>query len=179
MTQGDAANLRQGLPSHKVWRMAGMPPSTLNYWVQTGLVSPSLRKKEGRRVEYWWTPKEAVVVCTIRELRQAGATLGQVRKAKRLIEQCPALSETTYLHWDGRQIGIEEDAGQVTSTTQPGQLMFRFDLPIGRWYNDAAEEAEVVDIAELRDRRRARDLARRLRVRESLPVREASTRRMT
>lgn len=142
-----------GLPSHTVWRLAKMPPSTLNYWVQIGLVRPHLRRTEGRRVEYWWTVQDAVVVRTVRSLRGVGASLQLVRKAKVQVESWQDSFTNVRLYWDGSDIQIARDQDGLLSTLRPGQGMFQLaGLPLDVWFAEAEAEAMPVDLAAFRKR---------------------------
>jgi DNA-binding transcriptional MerR regulator len=155
----------QGLPSHKVWQLARMPASTLNYWVQTRLISPSLRRPEGKRVEQWWSLNDVVVVRTIRALRQAGASLQIVRKTKRLIENRGDSLSGTRSIWDGRDIALVDDLGEITSVSLGGQqLLFVLEAPLGDWYSEAAHEAEPVDVDSFQRQSRVRRRQRAERV---------------
>jgi DNA-binding transcriptional MerR regulator len=147
-----------GLPSHKVWALAGMPASTLNYWVQIGLVEPSLRRPEGRRVEYWWSVEDVVVVRTLRALRLAGAPLQRLRPARRqLLEWGEQLTAGTVV-WNGYDVLLVGSAGHVASLVErPGQGVLQFAVvPVAQWHQEALREAEAVDLARFRRERRQR-----------------------
>jgi len=160
-----------GLPSHRVCALARMPASTLNYWVQTRLISPSLRGQQGKRVEQWWSVNDVVVVRTVRVLRQAGASLQIVRAAKRLIEKRGESLSGTRLIWDGKDIAIADEDGGITSVALGGQLLlFVLDAPIGEWYSEAAKEAEVVDLSAFQKQARARRRQRNKRAEAMMPL---------
>lgn len=154
-----------GLPSHRVWKLTGVPSSTLNYWVRTGLVRPSVRAAEGKRVEQYWSVRDVVIVKAIRNLRHAGASLHQVRKVKRQLADWDLSLSEAALHWDGRDVVITDGEGVATSALlHPGQqVLILVRLPIGLWAEEAAADAEAVprDLAELRRRRRERTASRR------------------
>lgn len=140
-------NLQRGLPSHTVWALAKMPPSTLNYWVQTGLVVPSHRRRQGKRIEQWWSVNDAVVVRTIRALRQTGASLQLIREARAQIEERGDTLAGTWLFWDGNDIALLDDEGTIRSVRRRGQLLLFFlGAPIGDWFVQADEMAELVDL---------------------------------
>lgn len=163
-----------GLPSSQVWDLAGVPPSTLDYWVRTGLVTPSIRKSEGKRVERWWTIEEAVAVRVIRALRLSGAPLQTVRKAVRMIREWDRSVASAGLVWDGRDLLAVTDEGRAISVgNRQGQhAMLVLDMPVNDWMQQAEEAAEVVDFEhfrELREERRVRRNAQRERMKnESL-----------
>src|SRR4051794_36308139 len=96
-----------GLGSREVCDLLGLPSSTLNYWVQTGLVRPSIRGPEGRRVEQYWSVEDIVVVRAVQRLRGHGASLQAVRKASRELQRWGSAMNNARLFWDGRQIYVE------------------------------------------------------------------------
>lgn len=160
-----------GLPSHKVCELARVPASTLNYWVQTRLISPSLRGQQGKRVEQWWSINDVVVVRTIRVLRQTGASLQIVRAAKRLIAKRGESLSGTRLIWDGRDIAIVDNEGGITSVSLGGQLLlFVLEAPLGEWFSEAADEAELVDLSSFKKQARARQLQRKKRTEATMPL---------
>lgn len=148
----------EGIPSSVVCRLAHLPPSTLDYWVRTRLVTPSLRGSEGKRVERWWTVDEALAVKTVRALRQAGASLQQVRRALRIVADSGTDLNGLVLHWDGADLVQLLPDGTIASTMRaPGQTMlFEVVLPVGTWRREMSREALPVDLADFRQKRRAR-----------------------
>jgi DNA-binding transcriptional MerR regulator len=150
-----------GLRSSAVCSLLNLPSSTLNYWVQLGLVSPSIRGPQGRRVEQYWSVEDVVVVRAIRQLRQAGASLQQVRKvAKRLTEWGSAMNNAR-LYWDGEDVLVETNTGELLSGLEhPGQLTwFLIALPLGTWHAQTTKRARPVDLSTIRDRDKARQKA--------------------
>ena len=128
-----------GLPSSRVCKLLKMPPSTLNYWVQIGLVTPTLRAPAGRRAEQWWTIRDVVIVRAVRSLRQCGASMQQVRKAKKWIESVDGDLANIRLFWDGRDIVVTDEDGVLQSAVRhPGQLLLHVaELPLSQWAEDA------------------------------------------
>lgn len=154
-----------GLRSRQVWELLGIPASTLNYWVQIGLVKPSLRGPEGRRVEYHWSVQDVVAVQAVRALRQAGASLKQVRQVRTVISARGGSLSNTRLFWDGHDIHLRDDDGSFSSALKrPGQMVLLGVLPLGVWQERAARDARPVSISELRSgtRRRRKQKASRI-----------------
>lgn len=146
-----------GLRSRQVWELLGIPPSTLNYWVQIGLVKPSLRGPEGRRVEYYWSVRDVVAVQAIRALRQAGASLKQVRRARTAIAAWGGSLSDTRLYWDGQDIQLQDADGNFSSAlASPGQMVLLGILPLGAWQDRASHQARPVSLSALRAGSRAR-----------------------
>lgn len=132
-----------------------MPPSTLNYWTQIGLVRPSLRRPQGHRVEQYWSVSDIVAVRAVRELRQAGATLQQVRKASSYLVKHGASLTTAHLYWDGtRVLAVDETEDLISTVDPPGQLVFLLAvLPVGRWRRETQAVARrITNLEHLRQR---------------------------
>jgi DNA-binding transcriptional MerR regulator len=159
---GNMSTASSGIPSHVVWQLAGIPASTLDYWVRIGLVRPSLRGSDGQRAERWWTVEDVVVVRAVRALRQAGAPLQRVRRVRKLLEDWGRPLSGVRLFWDGRDILIAgSDGGLTSGLTNPGQYMLQLTiLPLGEWHEQAQQLVQPVDVQQLRrraaERRRAR-----------------------
>lgn len=175
MTDDDQVVL--GLPSRRVWELARMPPSTLDYWVRTGLVRPTIRGSQGRRIERWWSLQDVLVVRAIRALRQAGASLQVVRAARKEIERCGQNFTEVRLHWDGTDLLITDTDGTRSARAHPGQGVLLFmTLPLGDWHQEhatdaALEEKNLRDIA--RENRAYRRAARERVLRTQRLLREA------
>lgn len=119
-----------------ICRLAGVNRSTLDYWVRTRLVVPSLRADPGRRRSRLWTVRDAVVVRTIAGLREAGCPLPKVRKARAQLEaEWDGLSADSTLFWTGSDVLLIGPEGDVESlVSRPFQQAFRLiALPIGGW----------------------------------------------
>jgi len=140
-----------GLPSRLVWEVVGIAPSTLNYWVQLGLVRPTIRQPQGRRVEQWWSVEDVVVVRAIKALRAVGVSMKQVRKVRRVLLAADMTLASSRLYWDGTDVVLLDSGGNLESALQrPGQqMMVLAGLPIAEWHKQYAEEARPVDSQEL------------------------------
>ena len=148
-----------GFTSQKVCTLTGVPPSTLNYWVATGIVNPSIRGRGGRRATQWWTLTDLVAVRAVKALRDAGCPLQTLRRAQAVITSSwkEGLGDAV-LHWDGVDVLRVGEMGEVQSTVRhPGQgVLHLVAVPIGRWQTDLARETETVDVERLQALARAR-----------------------
>ncbi len=154
-----------GLPSRRVWELAGLPPSTLNYWVQIGLVKPSYRGPSGRRVEQWWSVRDVVVVRTIKAMRDAGVPLQQVRQVKKTLDRWEGSLADARLRLHGTDVEIEGPEGDLVSgASEPGQgVLYLMGVPIGRWYTEAEQAAVPVDIDDFKASAKKRAALRKKR----------------
>jgi hypothetical protein len=147
---GRVKSARAGIPTVKVVEcldtssvaaLAGVNRSTLDYWVRTGLVAPSLRDSPGRRRTRLWTVSDAVVVRAVAHLRLAGCPLQQVRRARSAIEdRFGRFGADATLVWNGSDVLKVDHEGRVESILRyPGQQVFRpVALPIGVWQEETS-----------------------------------------
>ena len=149
-----------GLRSSAVCRLLNLPSSTLNYWIQIGLVRPSLREPQGRRVEQYWSVEDVVIVRAIRHLRQAGASLQQVRKAAKQLAEWGSAMSNAHLYWDGEDVIVRTASGDLVSAIQrPGQLVWLLAvLPLNTWHQQVEKVALPVDIKSIQGQDRQRSL---------------------
>jgi DNA-binding transcriptional MerR regulator len=147
-----------GMGSRAVCDLLSLPSSTLNYWIQLGLVHPSIRAPQGRRVQQYWSVEDVVMVRAVRELRKAGASLQQVRKAVVRLADWEYSISSARLFWDGNDVKIQGPDGEVMSgLKRPGQLVWLLAaLPLGRWHSQVRRDAQVIDRAEFAQRDRER-----------------------
>lgn len=134
-----------------VCRLTGVNRSTLDYWVRTGLVRPSVRPEPGRRRVRLWTVKDVISVRTVAELRASGCSLQKVRLAcEELDNKWHGLRADTVLFWDGRDVLRIGRQGAVESLLKrPQQQVLRLvALPLGRWHAEAS--ASIVYLHENR-----------------------------
>jgi DNA-binding transcriptional MerR regulator len=127
--------------------------STLDYWVRTGLVTPSLRAEPGRRRTRLWTVQDATVVRMVTELRRSGCSLRRIRLAsQRLEEEWAGLQSDTVLVWNGVDILLLNSLGSVESLLQhPKQQVLRLvALPVGSWADEATAGVSYIQKANLR-----------------------------
>jgi|SRR5664279_4186808 len=135
-------NVIECLDTAAVAGLARVNRSTLDYWVRTGLVAPSLRDSPGRRRTRLWTVADAVVVRAVAHLRLSGCPLQQVRKAREAIEDdFGRFGADATLAWNGSDILKVDHEGAVESILRyPGQQVFRpVALPIGAWQAETSE----------------------------------------
>lgn len=155
-----ARSAPRGLTTPQVCKITGVAQSTLDYWVRTGLVQPSILGSAGHRFTRWWSISDTVTVRTIKTLREAGCPLQTVRRAKTVVEEWwkEPLAEVV-LFWDGSDVLAIEPWGTVRSAFRhPGQQALHLvALPVTRWAREVEAEAmDVTDLEEQRERRQRR-----------------------
>lgn len=130
------AQIIKCLDTAAVCRLADVNPSTLDYWVRTKLVIPTLRTDPGKRRTRLWTVQDAIVVRTITGLRKAGCSLPNVRKARAQLEaEWDGLTTDSTLFWTGSDVVLIRPEGEAESLVKrPFQQIFRLiALPVGGW----------------------------------------------
>lgn len=141
------------LDTSSVAALAGVNRSTLDYWVRTGLVAPSLRDLPGRRRTRLWTVSDAVVVRAVAHLRLAGCPLQQVRRARAVLEdRFGRFGADATLVWNGSDVLKVDHEGRVESILRyPGQQVFRpVALPIGVWQEETTKSIRYIREDDLR-----------------------------
>lgn len=124
-----------------VCRLANVNRSTLDYWVRTDLVTPSLRTDPGRRRTRLWTVRDAVIVRAVAVLRDSGCSLQQVRRARAQVEdEWGGVRADTTLVWTGGDVVRIGPEGEAESLLKmPRQQVLRFvALPLGSWRDETS-----------------------------------------
>lgn len=145
---------KSGFSSPEVCRIAGVAPSTLDYWVRTKLVAPSLRKPQGKRWTRYWSVTDLVTVRSVKALRAAGCPLRTVRVVKARVEAWGENMHAATLVWDGNDVIEVSSSGSLRSmVSRPDQqLLHVMSLPLKVWHQDAVRSAVPIDQAILKRR---------------------------
>ncbi|MGA2836879.1 MAG: MerR family transcriptional regulator [Acidimicrobiales bacterium] len=140
-----------GFSSPQVCQIADVAPSTLDYWVRTKLVQPSLRKPQGRRWTRYWSVTDLITVRSVKALRDAGCPMQTVRMVKKKVEAWGAEMHATALFWDGNDVIEVGQAGDLRSLIQrpDQQLLHVMSLPLKAWRAEAVRSAAPIDRAVL------------------------------
>src|SRR6218665_285828 len=96
---------------------AGIPASTLNYWIEKKLCAPHVEKGSGKRATRYWTVQDLVVVKAVRALRDAGCPLSTVAPVQRpLAEHWNRGLSDAVLYYDGQTVIVVDDLQQAAVT---------------------------------------------------------------
>ena len=126
-----------------ICRLAGIKKSTLDYWVRTGLVEPTVRAEPGHRIPRLWTLEDAVTARAIKGLRDAGCSVARLRKAKNVLrDDWRPMLGSSHLYWDGSDLfRIGEWSDVESLLVNPGQQAFRMvTLPVDAWAEELMAE---------------------------------------
>lgn len=162
----------KGLTTRQLLAAVELPLSTLNRWVDQGLVTPSLLAGQGKRHDRYWTPQDLVLVRLIKALREAGCPLRQIKMAQ---ERLHAIWHTdltgVVLYWDGHEIMVEHWDEVYRLIDRPGQQALHIvAASVATWKIDAENCAADVDIEAIQEHRRE--------FRERNPKKTTSTKRL-
>lgn len=142
----------RALDTPSVCRFVALAPATLDYWIRSGLVTPSIRPSSGRRVPRLWAVEDVVLVRSIKALREAGCPLQKVREVKALLDTRWSESLRDYvLYWDGGDVvGLDRWGNLRSLLSKPSQQMLHvLAIPIDRWRDEADSVARVLSDADL------------------------------
>lgn len=148
---------RLGFSTPELCRIAGVAPSTLNYWAQQGIVTPSLLGPGGKRFGRYWSVEDLVLVRAVKALREAGCPLQRVRQVRRhLVGVWDRDLTNTVLYWDGSDVIATDQWGEIYSLlAEPGQqLLHLVAVPLGQWLSEARGSAALHDVEAARARRK-------------------------
>ena len=123
------------------------------------VVAPSVIGSSGKRYERWWSLRDVIAVRTVKALRDSGCPLQKVREAVKLLESLDESLTTTRLVWDGHDVFLQDQWGQIVSAIRrPGQFVLHTTvLPLAQWEAETSDLAKDIAVrAEKRRRIRSR-----------------------
>ena len=117
-------------------KLSGVPYATLDYWVRSGFLSPSVEKAAGKGTDRTFSFRDVVALRVAQRLREAGVSLeslreavGRIRRLRSLGSASDALS-STYLLSDGRTVYEKTGDELVDLVRRPGQLAFAWFIDL-------------------------------------------------
>lgn len=148
----------QALTTKQVLDLCSIAPSTLDYWVKKKLVVPSVLSGAGHRYERYWSVEDAVMVRTIKALRDAGCPLQRVVKARAYIDELAPQGGVggRALYWTGEDVILGSTPSDLISLVRhPGQQMLVLAaLPVEEWIVVAASRAQPCNVRAIKRTRR-------------------------
>jgi DNA-binding transcriptional MerR regulator len=148
--KSDDALVVHGLSTEQVRALAGdLKPSTLEYWVNKGLVAPTARGSRGHRYERYWTIQDALLVLMIKALRDAGCPLQRITAAKQLIEErWDEEWRSSVLTWDGGELFsmCRSPPGASRWNATPSRLTEQSERRRRRRYSHSAKFLRAVQV---------------------------------
>lgn len=155
---------RVALTSEQVWKLADVPPTTLNYWVSKGLCGPSLLASMGKRFVRYWSVQDVVAVKAVKALRDAGCSLQRVSLVQELLQKHWGVAlGSSVLYWDGRKdvLRIDDSGAIISVIAETGQqltneVVHMMTFPLRAWIEQAVAEAGEFDLEQITDARAKR-----------------------
>lgn len=147
------SELQAGIPTRAVSNITGIAMPTLQYWVRSNAVTPSVRTRTASGRSMLWSMSDLVTLRVFATLRRQGCSLQKIRKAKELIEErWGELVQSTVLTYQSGDVLALMDTGELSSVwEQPGQQVLSV-MQVGQWAHEArtvaldhAVSAEVHD----------------------------------
>src|SRR5947208_16528153 len=104
----------------------GAPYRTLHSWVERDLVRPSIHRASGTGRANLFDERDALTVCILADLREAGLNFQLIRQAaERIYERRHTLHEPVYLLVNGN-VEIMTDAESAASALDKGGLTLAY-----------------------------------------------------
>ena len=150
-----------GYTSSKARKAAKVTQRCLDYWAELGIVSPSVRKAAGKGHVRLYSFEDLVKLRIVKNLRQLGLSLQQVRKALRKLPKKhpgtdPLLDEV--LLTDGRTLFRRLESGQLADVLAEGQLVLNI-IRVGLIRKET--ETSIIELdTQTKDRRIGKKLPR-------------------
>jgi DNA-binding transcriptional MerR regulator len=108
--------------------ISGATQRQLDYWDDRGIVTASLRRKQGKGKERRYSYTDLLKLRVVVELRTAGLSLQKIRKALQILgnwDPDSSALESKKIFTDGREVFVTtSDQRVLKSVLKPGQLVF-------------------------------------------------------
>ncbi len=108
-------------------RIVGVTQRRLDYWDERGLVTPSIRKADGKGSERWYSFKDLLKLSVVKRLRDAGLSIGKIASAIKILRRRrggdPLVDRC--LITDGQSVHVlTDDPSVLEDVLRKGQLVF-------------------------------------------------------
>ena len=125
--------VQQGYLISQVARLTGVDRRTLDFWDQSGFISPSLQEGSGRGSQRRWSFDDLVALKVAGQLRTLGVSLQALRKVATYLRgrTPPATFANVYLVSNGRDVFERRGDDLVSTLRQPGQAAFAWVVDLG------------------------------------------------
>jgi hypothetical protein len=103
-------------------KLAGVNPSTLNGWVSTGVLSPTI-EAEGTGTRRMWTAKDITRAAIVRQLREKGISLQSIRDSEViafLTDTAITAQQVTMLVFCNGEFALFTSDGSLPTLHKPG-----------------------------------------------------------
>ena len=114
----------KGFSTPEVCTITKLPYGTLFDWMNSGLVTPSIAKPQGRGKRARWGFRDVVAIQTVQKLRQHGVSLQGLRKVVQYIQNHHAIENPLSECWlatDGQEVYLLDGDALLSLLRKPGQ----------------------------------------------------------
>jgi len=112
----------------EVARIAGVSCRRLDYWDETGLLSPSLTSVSDRGTSRLYSVEDIIQVKILVRLRQSSIPLQRIRRSFRFIKNRGESLESSIILTDGKTIYLYQDDDLLVDTLKKGQMVLRITV---------------------------------------------------
>lgn len=144
--------MSEGYNSSAARTVTKLSQRRLDYWDELGIVSPSIRKAEGKGTVRLYSFEDLVKLRIVKNLRDMGLSLQRIHKALRKLPRRPARADPLLdevLLTDGKTVFRRLESGQLVDVLAGGQLVFSI-VQVGRIRQETEES--VIRLEEKRKR---------------------------
>jgi DNA-binding transcriptional MerR regulator len=143
---GDTTKVVDAFSTAMAAKIAGVKKTTLENWVQRGILSPSITSHSTHRTQpRQYTFRDLVAIRVLVVLRDAGIDLGGLHRVVDYLTKRTSLSATdalasTLLITDGHDVYEVEDNVPISAYRKPGQAILHV-IPLGALVSELGQAA--------------------------------------
>lgn len=135
-------------------RLARLTPRQLQYWDETGFITPSVAARQGRGAPRLYSFQDLIQLRVASQLRDR-LPLQALRRLKAKLDVDAPFASVRFALLPGDDVVYVGPEGHYEAARQPGQIVLEFDVPI-REIRTTLEH----DVADLRARRGVGEIRR-------------------
>jgi DNA-binding transcriptional MerR regulator len=141
-----ATVLERVFPTDRVLELTGLSKRQLQYWDETGFLSPSIASKSGRGHRRLYDFRDLVGLRVAADLRVDGIPLQTIRRVTdhlRQLDYRHPLAEVTFWSMNGDVVFREADT--VRTSQRPDQTVAEFLVPVAKIVDVLTEKVVELD----------------------------------
>lgn len=150
--------------THEAQRLTGLTPRRLQYWDETGFITPSVAARQGRGSPRLYSFRDLVQLRIAAQLRDR-LSLQALRRLKAALDVDAPFAEVRFAVTTGGETVYLVQAGAPEAARAPGQIVETFQVPLEEIRADLLRR-----VADLRARHRVGEIVRTRGVLGNQPV---------
>jgi len=135
----------------QVRALTGIPYQTLNTWVKTGFITPSVSDTSGMGNKRLWSFQDIVAIKMAVMLRQGGVSQQALKKVVSYIQTYHGVEHplaSARLIVAGNDVVYCRDEGAyISALRRPGQMMMQFVIALGEMVQELQKEVQRLQAA--------------------------------